>query len=58
MVFAAGVDAGAGFGEAELDVAELSELLVSVLGFVSVFFSAGAASLEDASLEDELLLDA
>jgi hypothetical protein len=53
VVFAAGVAAGAGLDAAELDVAELSELVVSVLGFVSDFFSTGAAS-----VEDELLFDA
>jgi hypothetical protein len=57
VVFAAGAGVAAGLDAAELD-AELSELVVSVLGFVSDFFSAGAASLEDASLEDELLFGA
>jgi hypothetical protein len=56
LVFAAGVVV-VGLDEVELD-AELSELLVSVLGFGSDFFSAGAASLEGESLDDELLFDA
>ena len=46
MGLAAGV-AGVGLDEGGLDGAELSELAASVLGFASVFFSAGAESVAE-----------